>query len=150
MSAKRKSRCGLGRIPVRIEEIPTGGRSFQLVAHNRFGEDVGWLEAYPTKMGGRKVFVVDTIEVTEEVRRQGVATQLYEAAARLACSKRSVLGSQDRLQGAWSNEFWEKQLAKGRAIQLKPKTGPVTRGTTRYMLTSCESFDLSGLRKRRR
>lgn len=153
MAARKKTSArkrGLGRVTVKIEEIETGGKSFKLVARTRFGEAVGYLSAHPTKIGGRKVFAVDNIDVDESVRRQGVATQLYEAAASLACTKRGRLASRDRLPWAYSNEFWEKQAAKGRAEVFKaPRGGVKDRGSIRYVLTTCGE-SLAGVRRKLR
>jgi len=98
------------------------------------------------KVGGKVVYVVKTIEVDEKVRRRGVATKLYEAAANEACRRRGHLASVGRNPGAYSNDFWEKQEAKGRAVRVRQPGGQPA-----FVLVECPAsragaVDLSRLR----
>lgn len=95
------------------------------------------------------MYSVDRVDVFEPFRRHGVATKLYEAAAREACTRRARLASLERNPDAHSTAFWKKQVAKGRAIE-KPIRGADADRYTRYVLKSCDGdIDLSGLRSRR-
>lgn len=60
------------------------------------------------------------IEVHESLRRQGIATRLYEDAARLACSRGAPLRS-DSERSAADQAFWAKQERKGRAVCVRPE-----------------------------
>jgi GNAT superfamily N-acetyltransferase len=93
------------------------------------------------------IFTVDYIRVMDFAKRTGIATKLYEAAAREACKRGARLASTCRIAGAYSNDFWKKQHAKGRAERI-PKKG--CDGMDVYVLSSCDSHDLSGLRRRRK
>ena len=102
---------------------------------------------------------VANVEVEPEFRRQGVATALYEAAAKEACRRDAVsIGSTYRPTGAASNQFWAKQFAKGRAVRYthvrrygEYGAAPVDRPP--FVLRHCGITALDGARlrfKRRR
>lgn len=85
---------------------------------------------------------VATIVVHPKFQRQGVATILYEAAAKKACEDGLRLMSTSRMPGAHSNDFWRKQVAKGRAEEVRDlRQRPV------YLLNHCET-SLAGLLRR--
>jgi GNAT superfamily N-acetyltransferase len=90
------------------------------------------------------VWGVSSLYVDPIYRRRGVATSLYEAAALFACKKRGRLASISRNPGAHSEDFWKKQLLKGRAFAV------VRRGAAQdiFVLDVCdrnrERVDLSG------
>lgn len=104
---------GMRRHPdVEIREVDTGGKlSFEFVACVD-GRRVGRIESTKRRGGGYRVAV---IHVQAPWRHQGVGTALYEAAAAEACRRRSRLFSDARNPNAFSNDFWEKQVEKGRA-----------------------------------
>jgi GNAT superfamily N-acetyltransferase len=110
------------------------------------------LQAYRTKLRGRVVYTVGGVAVAPRFQRQGLATRLYEEAALEACRRRGRLASTARNPGAFSNEFWEKQLRKGRADALLQKTGTLSR--VAFVLKECPpkgaDIDLSGLRNVRK
>jgi len=120
------------------------------------GEECGILtleEGVVARQVGRKVLKhpvlkVDEINVFAPFQRRGVATKLYEAAADLACEDGVQLASIYRLPWAKSNEFWAKQIAKGRATVWSRDPG-ANRHRDQIILNSCVR-DLSGVRKRRR
>jgi len=111
------------------------------------GIDCGFMTLDEARVLGQSVLAVDMISVYPDFQRQGVATKLYENAADLACENGHNLASVFRLPDAKSNEFWTKQIAKGRAsIWSRGNEGS---NTDRIVLNFCER-DLSGVRKRRR
>lgn len=65
-----------------------------------------------------RMFLVEGVYVDDNYQRHGVGTRLYEAAAEFACANGATLASGQRLRGAHSNDFWRKQIAKGRATTL--------------------------------
>lgn len=82
-------------------------------------------------------WIVANIFVKDDFRRKGVATKLYEAAAKEACKRGGTLASKERLSEG-SKGFWEKQLIKGRAVKL----GRL------ITLKDCEQLTLAGKKKR--
>lgn len=105
----------------------------------------GRIRAHKTKVSGRVVYTVSDVNVEERNQRRGVATKLYEAAHAGACSRRSRLASTARNAGAFSNDFWRKQEARGR-VEVYPHKDP---RLVKYVVSSCDTRDLSGLKKRR-
>jgi GNAT superfamily N-acetyltransferase len=133
---------------IEIREAPTGNPlSFKFKAFER-GLPVGYIEAY--RMGknlhGNVAFAVENVFVQEGVRRAGVATKLYEAAAERACERGGKLASTVRTPGAYSHDFWRKQHDRGRAVLIERTSGK----QPAYMLTSCDVKSLSGSRKKKR
>lgn len=119
---------------VTIREVDTGGKlRFQFDAYvDGRPERVGYIDAskLSRKIGGRVVYTVRHVYVEESSRRQGIATQLYEAAAREACRRRARLASTERNPHAFSNDFWRKQLNEGRARRIGDA----------YVLLDCEGI----------
>lgn len=131
---------------ISIEKLETGARNTFAFAATCNGVACGRIDASRTDLRGRVVYRVGRVDVVESARRKGVATKLYEAAAAEACARRGRLASTERLPDAASNEFWEKQLRKGRADAF-PIRGAEARRYTRYVLKDCKQRDLSGLRR---
>jgi GNAT superfamily N-acetyltransferase len=77
------------------------------------GKQVGAIRLAPAEGGGLRV---GHIEVAKDARRQRVGTRLYERAAQLSCKVyRGPLRS-DVYRTAEAQAFWDKQVAKGRAV----------------------------------
>jgi len=125
------------------------------------GSHEGYIRTRKTKLGRRSVWVVGGLEVNKDRQRKGHATSLYAAAAAHACSKRGRLASTERLSGAFSNDFWEKQERKGRATRIRGAgekiwhgtplgvTGSGWRKSDAFVLDVCgPNIDLSGLPER--
>lgn len=131
-----------------LEEKPMGAKNAFQYEAKIDGVTVGRLLATKarTKVKGRVVYAITEVYVTKGARRQGVATALYEVAAKEACRRRSRIASVQRRTGAFSNEFWEKQAAKGRAEvhKMRAYADPV------FVLRDCPPpRSLRGLRRRR-
>lgn len=58
------------------------------------------------------------IEVASSARRQGVATALYETAARELCARWGLPLMSDVARSASADAFWRKQVTKGRAVKV--------------------------------
>ncbi|UCC74968.1 MAG: GNAT family N-acetyltransferase [Gemmatimonadota bacterium] len=98
------------------------------------GTDIGGLTMCPTRHGTMRV---GWIAVKPMFRRRGVATQLYQAAAREACERGRPLES-DRRLARGSLAFWRKQVRKGRATLRDDPDGRT------YALKCPAPSDLSG------
>ena len=136
---------------IRVESEDTGGQiSFAFRAYCD-DQACGRIYAYRSKakVSGKVVYAVKNIEVNEVARRKGVGTKLYEAAANEACRRRGSLASVGRNPGAHSNDFWEKQAAKGRAVRVRQPGGQPA-----FVLVECPSkgmrTDLSGVQRKRK
>jgi GNAT superfamily N-acetyltransferase len=99
-------------------------------------------------------FAVYDIFVEPVYQRCGVATRLYEIAARHACDNDAVLAS-DSTRSDEADSFWVKQVAKGRAqcVRLRdPASAQRLRKTVQkcayYALKSCPVETLSRRRRR--
>jgi GNAT superfamily N-acetyltransferase len=97
---------------------------------------------------------VSDIRVLPQLQRCGLGTKLYEQAAQFACKafKKPLHSSIER--SAMSDRFWQKQVAKGRAVCVartheppaeQPDWVPVPgrSGCVRYRLTCPAPTDLS-------
>jgi GNAT superfamily N-acetyltransferase len=146
----------------KIVEIDTGSNSawFNLICDGSREGYIGTTKGEKlSKRMRRSVWVVRNLEVKEDSRRKGHATALYAAAAAHACSKRGRLASTERLSGAHSNDFWEKQERKGRATRIRgagekiwhgPYSGGEWRKSDAFVLDVCgPNIDLSGLPRRK-
>lgn len=113
-----------------------------------FAESCGHLSARRLlkRVGGHIAWTVDNIHVDPYYRRRGVATKLYETAAQAVCTRRGHLASTNRSTGAYSNEFWQKQVAKGRARAVRRRHGM----PPAYVLTDCPVTTLARARRHRR
>lgn len=115
----------------------------------------GVIEACRYKRRGRVVYGVTRLYVGSGLRRRGLATKLYEAAARQACRERARLASIEREFGVHSTDFWKKQVAKGRAKRYSARYTKYAQqyGRARwsesqdtFILNDCsEPIDLSGV-----
>ena len=74
------------------------------------------------ELGNNYIRSISYIETNHRHLRQGVATALYEAAAKDACRAAEPLVSHFRLMDAKSNEFWAKQSAKKRVLKVGVRT----------------------------
>ncbi len=98
--------------------------------------------------GRKKVWHVGNVDVDVDRQRQGLATKLYEAAAAYACKNGGVLVSDDRLVDAKSNDFWWKQVQKGRA-RIVDNGYPDGEFVYKAVVLDCKaSADLSGIRRK--
>jgi GNAT superfamily N-acetyltransferase len=126
-----------------VRERETGGRDYFAFEAQQDGEEVGSIVAAKRKVRGRTVYVVKSVRVAEPMRRRGIATRLYEAAAQEACRRRGHLASMERRAEAYSHDFWAKQEAKGRVEVIRPRIEqPI------YILDCAFARDLSGARRR--
>lgn len=62
-----------------------------------------------------KGLVVADIEVAPQLQRQRIGTALYERAARVSCEEFDGPLMSAKARTRYSQAFWEKQTAKGRA-----------------------------------
>jgi GNAT superfamily N-acetyltransferase len=87
---------------------------------------------------------ISRIFVEPEYRKRGVATRLYEAAAKLSCKKYNLPLASDETRSPEADSFWRKQAAKGRARAV-----PETEDTGDYYILSCPAPpSLAGRRRR--
>lgn len=153
--------CPSYRIEHRAEKNSWGNPTgHKLRAVTSDGQTLGWADVGDAG----KNLIVSMIEVSRAYRRCGVATRLYEAAATLGCrSKKPLMSSWTRSRAA--DEFWRKQVAKGRARckdkstgeEWDPEGGYLTESEreldcAHYVLkrSACKNVDLSGLKRRKR
>lgn len=81
------------------------------------GEEVGRLVSFPDPTplrDGRRFARVDGISVNKNVRRRGIGTALYEATAAW-WAKQGIYLASDMVRQPAAEEFWLKQVRKGRA-----------------------------------
>ena len=132
-----------------VLERETGGKRSFAFEVDCDGKHAGSIETFKSKAGGRVAWVVRRVFVDPSMRRQRLATQLYEAAAREACRRRGRLVSVGRDPGAFSNNFWEKQVRLGRADKMR---GKMTDGRVQpvYVLRDCPPPALGVLSRRSR
>jgi len=86
------------------------------------GRQVGFLAADTT---GDPIMRIHRIFVKPEHRRSGIATRLYEAAAKISCEKYARPLASDRTRSLEAEAFWKKQVAKGKAQPLTKSSGYV-------------------------
>jgi GNAT superfamily N-acetyltransferase len=107
----------------RIRDKPTGGKNcfhLQLDCPHLFfrpqkSSTLGTIVVCKHKRRRRVVYGVQSLFVQPDLRRRGLATALYEAAAAEACRRRGRLASIARAAESGSYAFWQKQAMKGRA-----------------------------------
>jgi hypothetical protein len=87
------------------------GAGFTFKASNAKGKEIGRLDL--TATGGNE-YKVSWSGTHESTRGERVGTALYEAAAEATCKRGNVLTS-DTTRSRYSEKFWAKQAAKGRA-----------------------------------
>jgi GNAT superfamily N-acetyltransferase len=96
------------------------------------------------------------VEVNPAMQRQGIATRLYEAAAKEACRRDATpIGSNIRTLASPSNQFWAKQFAKGRAVRYSHmrwhgEYGELFIDHPTYVLRHCGITALDGTRSPKR
>lgn len=101
---------------------------------------------HPLELNGEPIWNVAHIEVEPGFRRQGIATKLYEAAAREGCRRDAIpLGSTSRTPNSESNQFWAKQFAKGRAVRYRSAYPGMTPDV--FVLKHCAITALDGVQK---
>jgi GNAT superfamily N-acetyltransferase len=146
-----------GLTACKVEEGANWGDENMMRFSVTCGDDIaGWMDVFKRDdidgVSGT-YWAVNNVYVKDRFQRQGIATRLYEAAARRACEKGVPLASPSRLQGAKSTSFWEKQVRKGRAKRIpRPHRyapfGSKKRGSEQmdvFVLDCAEASDLSGL-----
>lgn len=96
------------------------------------------------------------VSVGDAFRRQRVGTQLYQHAARIACSRLGVPLRSDSERSGYAQAFWDKQVSKGRARcagPAKAREAPVAEvvygrgGCHAYTLKCPPPASLAGRRK---
>ncbi len=93
---------------------------------------------------GRGNMMVRSINVAPGSQRQGVATGLYERAAKIACKTFGAPLASDQHRTPRADAFWKKQEAKGRATRVDDsKYGDY------YVLACPAPKSLAGPRRRR-
>lgn len=98
------------RTPFRIAE------GFQLSCSHPGGYHVGRIEVYKSKAAdGRLVMRVRKADVVHGQRRRGYGTEMYAAAAKIACVDFKLPLASDTTRSASADAFWRKQLRKKRA-----------------------------------
>jgi GNAT superfamily N-acetyltransferase len=90
-----------------------------------------------------RVMRVRRVDVVPGARRHGVATALYERAAKLACSRFGLPLSSDIDRSPRSEAFWQKQMTKGRARRVPSNEH---KGTL-YVLSCPAPRSLSGSKR---
>jgi len=122
-----KRRSGFGetcpRVTFRRREPPKGsgirGAFIEAVVDR---ESVG--HAIVVKTNG--VPYVSDVRVFPKMQRCGLGTQLYEQAAQFACAKFKQPLHSDVERSAMSDNFWRKQVQKGRAVCTAPARSPAS------------------------
>jgi hypothetical protein len=118
---------------------------------------VGDIYVHVGRYAAKSLLVVESIDVSGDVRRCGVGTKLYEAAAKLACSRGLRLAS-DTFRTEASDGFWAKQVAKKRAVCSEPSIFAIINpqmavgrsGCRYYTLKRCPATTLAGARRKRK
>lgn len=123
-------------------EVDTGGKLSHAFERVCDGTKVGGIYIVKRTVKGLRRYVVRSIYVNSNARREGHATKLYEAAAQYACSRGSGLVSAERNPGAHSNDFWQKMFSKGKARKFG-----VNKNGAIYEASCWTAHDLSGARK---
>lgn len=113
---------------------------------------VGELSATSSPKAGRDParLEVRTVFVEEAYQRCGIATRMYELAARQACDTDAVLAS-DNIRSDAAHNFWLKQVKNKRAWCVskgKPYYDLNKGGCEYYALKSCPVESLRGSRRR--
>ena len=91
---------------------------------------------------------VTWITVAEGARRSGIATRLYEVAARFSCEEwgRRLASDYRGSRAPGAEGFWQKQFRKGRAERI----GSESSMSNQFMLSCPAPESLAGVRRRRR
>lgn len=121
-----------------------------VIEARQYGQRVGVITA--NHVGAPLGLQVSWIHVSAGLRRCGLATRLYTAMAQVACDAGGVLSS-DVLRKPTTEAFWQKQVAKGRAVCAQP-AGQSPHpdygrgGCETYALTTCPVTTLAAARRR--
>lgn len=92
----------------------------------------------------QQLWFIGEVDTARAAQRKGLATRAYEALAAYVCRRGGVLISNGRLAGAHSNDFWRKQVQKGRA-HIVDQAPPGGEFTYRVVALDCRhARDLSG------
>lgn len=125
------------------------------------GKTVGVLElmdGMPWREKMKDSVYVGLVKVDTGYQRQGIATRLYEEAARIACADYGRPLFSDETRSANDQAFWRKQEAAGRAQKVSLKgmpsddeVGLLGHGYSYVFKLSCPApASLAGLRAKRK
>lgn len=138
----------LTKAPIGPGEVLPAVRISVKVGRRKVGGAIVWEEDLPVV--GR-IARVESVSLFPEYHRRGIGTQIYEAAARAACSVfRAPLASAG-YRTSMSEGFWKKQFSKGRARKIvikKParKYGSKGKTQTVYLLSCPAPTSLKGVK----
>ncbi len=127
--------------------------------HKSVPGEIGSVEVF--QYGDKVATAVGQIRVREELRRSGLGTKLYEAAARVACTEFNQPLSSDHKRSLPAQRFWEKQVKRKRAVCARKgrlaaedrdahpaRSVPNRGGCDYYRLKSCPApVSLTGKRR---
>jgi GNAT superfamily N-acetyltransferase len=108
------------RVKLTIDDTYRPWRELQIRAHVN-GKEVGYLDLQLTPQG---VPYPSMVSVDPAVRRRGVATLLYQEAARLAEERFDHPLHSDVDRSGSDDAFWQKQTREGRAECVRERTPP--------------------------
>ena len=116
------------RCEIEVERPPVGDPDRDRMSEIRCrvgGKVAGRVDVMGTKESGREIMGVTIIGVQSEFRRQGIGTQLYEAAARVACEQFGLPLASDKShqRSPAAEAFWKKQARKKRAVCIGDSGG---------------------------
>lgn len=117
------------------------GRTGGINARHYPSRDEDYSRAYGLRTP-RPLWFVGEVDTEERAQRQGIATRAYEALAKYVCRQGGLLVSNARLADAYSNDFWQKQLRKGRARVVEKHGDAFVHATV--LLDCRHAGDLSG------
>lgn len=97
---------------------------------------------------GQKFTSMGYIKTEEAYRGKGVATRIYEAAARMSCLKFKAPMASDTQRTTAADAFWKKQFKKGRAVKFNiPKANRALGSRATIFALSCPApKSLKGLK----
>lgn len=108
------------RVKLTIDEAYLPWRELRISAHVN-GKEVGYLDLQLTPQG---LPYPSMVSVDPAVRRRGVATLLYQEAARLAEDRFGHPLHSDVDRSGSDDAFWQKQVRGGRAECVRKRTPP--------------------------
>lgn len=108
-----------------IKAVRIEARTVDQDKHGRQGLIAGAITVTKRSAGGigPQLFGIpytSHVEVTKELQRCGIGTKLYKEAAKIACKEFGEPLHSDIERSAQAEGFWQKQVAKGRAVCTKP------------------------------
>lgn len=113
----------VGELDIFVRDSGYGKVVERAVVAVKNGTEVGRIEAHSRG----KAWTVGLVQVSRDVRRQGVGTVLYEKLLRSACADGRPVRSDD-LRSHFAEAFWQKQFQKGRAACVAGDGGMVYPG----------------------